>query len=129
MFSEINRLLGTSVLILVVILACIDVPMPALAATIYDGDWNVLIRTHGGACDPTLRFGAQIADGIINNGVGIATVQGRVTPKGTVRVTVRSGSQWADGFGLLSRNRGSGARRGQGTNGVCRGSWVAERRD
>jgi hypothetical protein len=129
MFSEINRLLGTSVPILVVILACIAVPTTALAATIYDGDWKVLILTQGGACEPTLRYGVQIADGIINNGGGLATVQGRVTPKGAVRVTVRSGNQWADGSGLLSRNRGGGAWRGQGTNGTCRGSWVAERRD
>jgi hypothetical protein len=129
MFSEINRLLGTGVPILVVILACIAVPTTALAATIYDGDWRVLILTQGGTCEPTLRYGVQIADGIINNGGGLATVQGRVTPKGADRVTVRSGNQGADGSGLLSRNRGGGAWRGQGTNGTCRGSWVAERHD
>ena len=129
MFSEINQLLGTDLPILVVILACIAVPTTALAATIYDGDWKVLILTQGGTCEPTLRHGVQIADGIINNGGGLATVQGRVTRKGAVRVTVRSGNQWANGSGLLSRNRGGGAWRGQGTNGTCRGSWVAERRD
>jgi hypothetical protein len=130
MFSEINRLLGTSVPILVVILACIAVPTTALAGTIYDGDWNILILTHGGTCESTLRYGVQIADGVvINDGGVLAKVQGRVTAGGTVRVTVRSGSQWADGSGLLSKNRGRGAWRGQGTNGACRGSWVAERRD
>jgi len=129
MFSEINRLLGTGVPILVVILACIAVPTTALAATIYDGDWKVLILTQGGTCEPTLRHGVQIADGIINNGGGLATVQGRVTRSGTVSVNARSGSQWANGSGRLGRNRGDGAWRGQGTSGACRGTWVAERRE
>jgi hypothetical protein len=129
MFNEINRLLDTSGLILLVVLTCIATPTTALAGTIYDGNWNVLILTHGGACEPSLRYGVQIADGTIINDGGLAKVQGRVTPRGTVRVTVRSGSQWADGSGLLSRNRGGGAWRGQGASGTCRGNWVADRRN
>jgi len=44
-----------------------------------------------------------------------------------VRVTVRSGSEWAYGFGRLSENRGSGVWRGQGSRGTCGGRWTAER--
>jgi hypothetical protein len=130
MFNVIRKLFCAGVPIFVVALAGMTVPMTALAGTIYDGDWSVLILTRAGACEPSLRYGVQIADGMIgNDGASLARVQGRITPSGTVRVTVQAGSQWADGSGLLGRNRGGGAWRGQGTNGTCRGSWVAERRD
>jgi len=115
---------------LVLALACAVVAGPAFARTVFDGDWSVLIVTHGGACDPAYRYGVRITDGaVISDGSSAAAVQGRVAPTGAVRVSVRSGNQWADGSGLLSRNRGGGAWRGQGTNGTCRGRWVAERRD
>jgi hypothetical protein len=129
MFSEINQMLRAGVPILVVAFAWIAVPTTAFAYTVYDGDWSVLIFTRGGACEPSVRYGVQIADGMVINGGGIATVQGRVTRSGTVSVIVRSGNQWANGSGRLGRNRGGGAWRGQGTSGVCRGTWVAERRE
>ena len=129
MFSEINQMLRAGVPILVVAFAWIAVPATAFAHTVYDGDWSVLIFTRGGACEPSVRYGVQIADGMVINGGGIATVQGRVTRSGTVSVIVRSGNQWANGSGRLGRNRGGGAWRGQGTSGACRGTWVAERRE
>lgn len=43
-------------------------------------------------------------------------------------MSVRSGSQWADGSGRLAGNRGGGAWRGEGSSGSCDGTWVAERR-
>jgi len=111
------------------VLAYIAVVDPAFARTPYDGDWSVVIVTHGGACDSSYRYGVQIADGmVINDGSSLATVQGQVTPGGAVRVTVRAGSQWAYGSGRLSRKRGVGVWRGQGTSGTCGGTWVAERR-
>ena len=122
MFSEINQMLRAGVPILVVAFAWIAVPATAFAHTVYDGDWSVLIFTRGGACEPSVRYGVQIADGMVINGGGIATVQGRVTRSGTVSVIVRSGNQWPNGSGRLGRNRGGGAWRGQGT-------WVAERRE
>jgi hypothetical protein len=101
----------------------------ACAGTDYDGAWNIFIATRTGACEPTLRYGVQIADGmVINDGASIATVQGRVTPLGFVRLVVRSGGQWAYGSGRFSRNSGDGVWSGQSSSGACSGTWVAGRR-
>jgi hypothetical protein len=127
MFSEINQVLRASMPMFVVAFASIAVPATAFAHTVYDGDWSVLILTRGGACEASVRYGVRIADGMIINGVGIATAQGRVARSGTV--IVRSGDQWASGSGRLGRNRGGGTWRGQGGSDACRGSWVAERRE
>ena len=90
----------------------------------------MLIVTHGGACDPAYRYGVQITDGtVINDGSSAAEVEGRITPTGAVKVTVRSGNQWADGSGRLSSNRGGGVWKGQSPSGSCSGTWEAERRD
>jgi hypothetical protein len=129
MFSEINQMFRASVPMLVVAFAGIAVPATAFAHTVYDSDWSVLILTRGGACEPSVRYGVKIADGMVINGGGIATVQGRVTRSGTVSVIVRSGNEWANGSGRLGRKRGGGAWRGQGTSGACHGTWVAERRE
>jgi len=110
-------------------LACVNISSACYARTDFDGDWNVLIVTREGACEPTLRYAVKIADGaVINDGVSIATVQGRVGQRGAVRVIVRSGSQWANGSGRFTRNRGNGVWKGYGTNGACAGTWVAEPR-
>jgi hypothetical protein len=101
----------------------------ALARGIYDGAWSVLIMTKSGSCDPTYRYGVQISDGnVVYDGGGPITMQGRVTPKGAVRVIVQAGSQWADGSGKLNRNQGGGIWRGQGASSACAGVWQAERR-
>jgi hypothetical protein len=101
----------------------------AFARTIYDGAWSVLIVTRSGSCDPTYRYGLQISDGMVTyDGGGLITMQGRVTPKGAVRVVVQGGGQWADGSGKLTRNQGSGIWRGQGASSACAGVWQAERR-
>ena len=101
----------------------------APAHTIYDGAWSVLIVTRSGSCDPTYRYGVQISDGnVIYDGGGPITMQGRVTPKGAVRVIVQGGGQWADGSGTLKRNQGGGVWKGQGASSACAGVWQAERR-
>jgi hypothetical protein len=116
-------------LILVLALASVVVAGAAIARTVYDGDWSVLIVSNSGSCGSSYRYGVQIADGaVIYDGGGMITMQGRVTPKGAVRVIVRAGSQWADGSGRLTKMRGGGVWKGQGTGGVCAGTWVAERR-
>jgi hypothetical protein len=102
----------------------------AYARTIYDGAWSVLIVTMSGSCDPSYRYGLLINDGIVSyDGIAPITMQGRVTPKGAVRVILQSGGQWADGSGKLTRNRGAGVWRGQGVSSACTGTWLAERRD
>jgi hypothetical protein len=101
----------------------------ASARSIYDGAWSVLIITTSGSCDPTYRYGVQIIDGMVTyDGGGPINMQGRVSPKGAVRVIVTAGSQYADGTGRLTRNRGGGVWRGQGMSSACSGTWQAERR-
>jgi hypothetical protein len=119
------------IIIFVLALACVVDATPAHARTdFFDGDWSILIVTREGLCDASLRYGVKVADGaVINDGSAIATVQGRVSPRGTVRVLVRSGSQWANGDGQLGRNHGGGVWRGQGTSGTCAGTWVAGRQE
>jgi hypothetical protein len=128
MFSEINQLFRASVPIFVLSFVCIAAPVTAFAGTVYDGNWSVVIVTRSGVCEPTFRYGVQIDDGTVIDGGGMATVQGRVTRTGAVKVIVRSGNQWANGSGRLSRNSGGGMWRGEGASGICRGTWVAERR-
>jgi hypothetical protein len=101
------------------------------ARTIYDGAWSVLIITDVGDCDRAYRYGVQITDGMVSyDGTGPIqiTMQGKVTPKGAVRVILQAGSQWADGSGRLTKNKGGGVWKGQGMGGTCTGTWEAERR-
>jgi hypothetical protein len=115
------------ILLLVSSLACVTLPPNARARTAFDGDWSVLLSTGNGACVPSYRFGVQIFEGaIIYQNAGVS-LQGRVTPKGAVRVTVQSDGQSASGQGHLSMMRGGGVWRGQSTSGTCSGTWVAER--
>jgi len=94
----------------------------ASARTIYDGAWSVLIVTQSGSCDPSYRYGVQIADGaVVYDGAGPITLQGKVI--------LQAGSQWADGSGKLTRNRGGGVWKGQGMSSACAGTWQAERRE
>jgi hypothetical protein len=109
-------------------LTCVAVAGTASARTVYDGDWSVLIVSNSGACSGSYRYGVQIADGTLLYGGGMITMQGRVTPRGAVRVLVQSGGQWANGSGHLTRSHGGGVWKGQGTSGTCAGTWVAERR-
>lgn len=113
---------------LVLALSSVAVVDTALARTVYDGDWSVLIATNSGACGPSYRYGVQISDGRVIYEGGSVTMQGRVTPKGAVRVFVQAGGQSANGSGRLSESRGGGVWRGQGASGSCAGTWVAERR-
>lgn len=102
----------------------------SLARTIYDGAWSVLIITQRGSCDPTYRYGVQISDGVVAyDGIAPITLQGRVTPKGLVRVIVQAPGQWADGSGKLTRNKGGGVWKGQGATSLCTGIWQAERHE
>jgi hypothetical protein len=117
-------------IVIVLALAYVVDATPAHARTDFDGDWSIFIVTREGPCEASLRYGVKVADGTVtNDGNAVATVQGRVTPRGTVRVLVRSGSQWANGSGRLGRNHGGGVWRGQGTGGTCAGTWVAGRRE
>jgi hypothetical protein len=111
------------------VLASFVVTGPVLARSNFDGDWSVVIQSRDGSCAPTVRYPVAITNGIVTNAGEVpATVQGRVAPNGTVRVTVQSGGSWASGAGRLSTSSGSGVWRGQGSTGLCEGTWQAERR-
>lgn len=125
-----TKVLATALGTLVALSGIVSTAGSATARTIFDGNWSVLIITQSGSCDPSYRYGVQIADGVVTyTGGAPITMQGRVTPKGAVRVIVQAGSQWADGQGTLSakRNIGSGKWKGQGLSSMCAGVWQAER--
>lgn len=119
---------GNCLRISVLAIACSAVAVPASAAsTKYDGDWSVVITTSDGACQPSVRYGIQIQNGQVIAGHGVATVDGSVTKVGTVMVNVQAGGQWAEGSGRLGQVSGSGIWQGQGSAGMCSGTWVAQR--
>jgi hypothetical protein len=125
----ISQRLRAPVVTFALALTCIPATIATVhARTVYDGAWSVLIVTNEGACDRAYRYGVTITDGNVIYDGGMITMQGRVTSSGSVRVTVSAGSQWASGTGRLSKTRGSGIWRGQGTSGGCSGVWEAERR-
>jgi hypothetical protein len=114
------------VLASILAVACVALTGAAYASTAYYGDWSVLIATNRRACGPSYRFGVQISDGAVIYENGMVSMRGRVAAKGAVRVAVQSGSQSANGFGRLTKSRGGGVWRGQGTSGTCSGNWMAE---
>jgi hypothetical protein len=113
----------------VLFFTCFFFANPSLARSSFDGAWSVVVVTRAGACTPTLRYPVAITNGIVtNSGDSPASVSGRVAPTGAVRVMVQSGGSWATGSGRLSTTSGSGVWRGQGSSGLCQGTWQAERR-
>jgi hypothetical protein len=99
---------------------------PTASAAVFDGPWSVLIVTRRGACDPSLRIGVMIRGGRVSYlGGGAVAVSGGVSKSGRVTVSLSSGGQFAAGSGRLSNGRGGGTWRGQGSKGVCSGTWSA----
>lgn len=129
MFSKtITRPLHACFLTSVLALVGAGIAAPAHAQSAYDGPWSIVIMTRGGTCQSGMRYGVDISHGqIINPAAGAADVQGRITPRGAVRVTVRSGGAWALGSGRLGRVAGGGVWHGEGSSGLCNGTWVAQR--
>ncbi len=108
-------------------ITAISADSPAYAAP-FDGSWSVLIVTRSGSCDPTYRYGVTITNGVIYYaGGGPVSLTGRVSSSGHVSVRVSSGPQYAIGSGRISRSRGGGSWRGQGSTGTCSGTWSATR--
>ena len=104
-------------------------PAPALARTVFDGQWSVLIVTSSGPCDRAYRYGLSIRDGaVVYQGSASVNVAGRVANNGVVRVEVWAGRRGASGLGRLSRTDGSGTWQGTGSMVACSGVWSAERR-
>jgi len=102
---------------------------PSLARSSFDGAWSVVVVTRAGNCTPSVRLPVAITNGsVTGGGDSQASVAGRVAPTGAVRVTVQSGGSSASGSGHLGTTSGSGVWRGQGSKGLCQGTWHAERR-
>ena len=123
----INRLIRTAIFGAVCIAS---VPHLAVARTVYDGEWSVLIVTEPGTCDRAYRYGVQINNGnVLYQGGGAINFSGRVTAKGSVQVVVTAGDRRAVGQGRMSRTLGTGRWNGTSSgSGSCAGYWEAERR-
>jgi hypothetical protein len=98
------------------------------ASTVYDGSWSLSVITNRGSCAPTHQFEIQIRNGVINY-QGPASVNGRVSSGGEVRVSVSSEGSRASGSGRLSRTSGRGTWSGRSTTSgeACSGHWSAHR--
>lgn len=101
---------------------------PAMARTVFDGAWSVLIVTDRGTCDRAYRYALRITDGQVSYDDPNFSVSGRVDGGGRVRVAVSAGGQSATGYGRLSGNSGQGLWNGRSAVSQCSGHWEAERR-
>jgi hypothetical protein len=95
-------------------------------ARAYDGFWSISIVTQRGTCDRTYQFQVQIARGYVTF-QGPASISGRVSSSGQVRVSVWAGDKHAYGSGKLSRGQGRGRWAGRSRTGHCSGYWTARR--
>jgi hypothetical protein len=100
----------------------------ANAASKFDGIWSVVLSTSSGPCSPTYKQRGEIINGIMHfSGAASNNFSGRVTPSGYVSVKVSAGGSWGIGSGHLSTYSGSGIWRAHMENGVCSGTWSAQR--
>jgi len=119
-----SRLLGLGALAWV---AAVPAQRPAEAVPSYDGLWSVVIITRAGLCEPSYRYPVRITNGhLVNAGKATVHISGRVGKNGAVVVNVSSGDKTAVGTGRLAETTGTGS--WTGGNGVCAGTWQAERR-
>jgi hypothetical protein len=100
---------------------------PAEAVPSYDGVWSVVIVTQQGLCDPSYRYPIRITKGALGNaGTAQVSISGKVEKNGAVVVYVSAGDKTATGTGRLAGKVGGGS--WSGGNGICSGTWQAERR-
>jgi hypothetical protein len=95
----------------------------------FDGLWSVLIITEKGTCDRGYRYAVRIQRGVVGHADPQSSsfnIQGRVSARGQIRVSVVRGDKRADGSGRMGRTSGSGTWRS--AKGECSGVWTAERR-
>ncbi|MBB4259560.1 MULTISPECIES: hypothetical protein [unclassified Bradyrhizobium] len=94
---------------------------PALAQSPYDGNWQVIIVTKSGTCEPTASSMLTVADGRIT--APGANVSGTIGSGGLVKVSING----AYANGQLSGNAGSGKWNGASAGIPCSGRWEASR--
>jgi hypothetical protein len=123
-FTRTRGLLAISALALA---AALPALRSADAVPNYDGVWSVVIVTQQGMCDPSYRYPIRITKGtLINAGTAQVTISGKVEKNGAVVVNVSAGDKTATGTGRLAGKVGGGS--WSGGNGICSGTWQAERR-
>jgi hypothetical protein len=123
-FTRTRGLLAISALALA---AALPALRSADAVPNYDGIWSVVIVTQQGICDPSYRYPIRITKGtLINAGTAQVTISGKVEKNGAVVVNVSAGDKTATGTGRLAGKAGGGS--WSGGNGICSGTWQAERR-
>ncbi len=91
----------------------------------FDGTWNLSANTTAGSCG-SYGFRVSVVHGrVVSPGVG--GVSGRVTPAGSVSVTVHQSSGTVSGTGRLYGRSGSGRWVARSSTGRCVGYWQAQR--
>ena len=46
----------------ITMLCCLSITSAARSQSLYDGIWNVIVRTTAGSCEPTARYAVTVAD-------------------------------------------------------------------
>jgi hypothetical protein len=115
-----------AVFVCLVLAGSVGIARPALAASRFDGTWNLTFVTQRGACDPAYNFTVDVLDGNVSH-PNILTFRGHVAPSGAVHASVRVGQKSASGSGRLSEASGGGVWSGRSGESRCGGTWTAER--
>ena len=115
-----------AVFVCLVLAGSVGIARPALAASRFDGTWNLTFVTQRGACDPAYNFTVDVLDGNVSH-PNILTFRGHVAPSGAVHASVRVGQKYASGSGRLAGTSGRGVWSGRSGESRCAGSWTAQR--
>ncbi|MDP4024530.1 hypothetical protein Q8W71_18050 [Methylobacterium sp. NEAU 140] len=102
---------------------------PAAAAPdAHNGTWSVELVTESGMCNARYSYAVAIREGQVRavSATGGARVSGRVSPDGTVGLTVSNGMASGSGSGRLTGGSGSGT---WAVSSLCAGRWTARRGD
>jgi hypothetical protein len=101
--------------------------LPASAST-SDGSYSVIIITEKGTCGRAYLDNVNVSHGrVAYQGAAPIDVAGTVAPSGAIRVSIKAGSQGANGTGRLLASGGRGVWHGHGSSGECAGRWIASR--
>jgi hypothetical protein len=118
---------ATSALFLGLVLGgSLGIARPALAASRFDGTWNLTFVTQRGACDAAYNFTVDVLNGNVSH-PNILTFRGHVASSGAVHASVRVGQRYAAGSGRLSGVSGRGVWSGRSGESRCAGAWTAQK--
>ena len=93
----------------------------------HNGTWAVELVTDSGLCSAHYSYSVAIRDGAVRPlSASGAQVSGRVSPDGTVGITVAGAGGSGTGTGRLNGTHGSGT---WAVSSLCSGRWTARRGD